>query len=317
VTAAVELRGIEYALGGRAIVRGLSLAIEPGETFVLIGPSGCGKSTTLKMINRLIEPDSGSVRVDGRDVRAAEPAELRRGIGYVIQEGGLFAHYTVRQNVALVPHLLGWDERRTRDRVEELLALVGLPDVDFGGRYPRALSGGQRQRVGIARALAADPPLVLLDEPFSALDPITREHLQDEFAALSSRLGKTFVLVTHDVFEAVRLADRIAVLRAGELIQCAEPGELVRRPADPFVASLLGRHRYQLQLMTVTVAEAVAKVSPIAAANADSCSNVESDATVWHALERMGAEQTAFVGIDRAGERACYSREQLVAAAGA
>ena len=228
MTIAIELKGAGKRYGELAVVADVSFAIAEGETFVLIGPSGCGKSTTMKMINRLVEPTEGGVFVRGKDVREADVAELRRGIGYVIQDVGLFAHYTIARNVGLVPELLGWPEEKRTKRVEELLDLVGLPTAKFGARYPSQLSGGQRQRAGIARALAADPPIVLLDEPFSALDPITRERLQDEFLALSERLKKTFVIVTHDIFEAVRLADRIAVMRDGHLVQLGTPRDIVR-----------------------------------------------------------------------------------------
>jgi osmoprotectant transport system ATP-binding protein len=242
---AIELKRVSKGFDGQAVVRSLDLEIESGETFVLVGPSGCGKTTTLKMINRLVAPDSGSIEVLGRDVAGRDAAELRRGIGYVIQDVGLFAHWDVRRNVGVVPSLLGWDAERIGKRVDEVLALVELPPEQFAGRMAQELSGGQKQRVGVARALAADPPIVLMDEPFGALDPITRERLQDEFIALSKRLKKTFVLVTHDMSEAVRLGDRIAVMRAGSVVQMASPRAIVEHPADDFVASLLGRHRYE------------------------------------------------------------------------
>lgn len=235
---AIALHSVGKRYGSGWGLRGVELRIRRGETVALLGPSGSGKTTCLRLINRLLEPSEGRVEVLGRDVARADPSELRRGIGYVIQDVGLFAHYSVAQNVGVVPALLGWPRARIEARVRELLELVGLPAERYRARYPSELSGGQRQRVGIARALAADPPIVLLDEPFGALDPITRAQLQDEFIELAQGLGKTFVLVTHDVVEAVRLAQRIAILDAGELIQFAEPERLVNAPASRLVRAL-------------------------------------------------------------------------------
>jgi osmoprotectant transport system ATP-binding protein len=240
---AIELRGVAKRYDDHAVVDRVSLTIEEGQTFCFIGPSGCGKSTTLRMMNRLVEPSEGAVLVENEDVRGVDVDELRRRIGYVIQDVGLIPHYTISRNVGIVPELLGWSAARRRARVAELLETVGLPEADYGHRYPRQLSGGERQRVGIARALAADPPIVLLDEPFSALDPVSREHLQDEFLALSRRLRKTFVMVTHDVLEAVRLAHCIGVMREGRLVQCGAPREIIEYPADDGVLALLGRSR--------------------------------------------------------------------------
>ena len=214
---------------------GLSLSVEAGETVALIGPSGSGKTTALKLVNRLLEPDAGAVRVEGRDVREQDPIALRRRLGYVIQEGGLFPHWSVRDNVETVPRLLGWPEERRRRRAAELLEMVGLPAAEFAARRPRELSGGQRQRVGVARALAADPPAVLMDEPFGALDPIARGALQREFLEWKKRLGKAVLLVTHDLREAFRLADRVAVLDRGWLRQIGTRAEIEREPADDFV----------------------------------------------------------------------------------
>jgi len=220
---AVLLRGVTVRYGAQAAVEDLDLAVSRGETLVLLGRSGSGKTTTLKLINALCRPSSGEVFVDGRATTAWEPHVLRRSIGYVIQEIGLFPHFTVERNVTLVPELEGWDAARRRARADEMLALVGLDPAQFRARRPRELSGGQRQRVGIARALAADPPVLLLDEPFGALDPLTRAELQREFAALARRLGKTVVFVTHDVREAVRLASRIALMAAGRLVFLGTP----------------------------------------------------------------------------------------------
>lgn len=219
----VQFHNVNVSLSGNQIINDLDLTVERGETLVLLGESGCGKTTTLKLVNRLLEPTSGEVVVEGKPTTTWDPIALRRHIGYVIQEGGLFPHFTIARNVGLVPSLSGWDETRIDDRVRELLDLVGLDPDRFAERYPRELSGGQRQRVGVARALAADPPLMLLDEPFGALDPLTRASLQREFADLSRRLGKTAILVTHDVREALTLADRVGLMHKGRLLLLESP----------------------------------------------------------------------------------------------
>jgi osmoprotectant transport system ATP-binding protein len=229
---------------GLVAVDHLTLDVDAGEVCVLVGPSGCGKTTTMKMINRLIEPTSGRILVGGEDVTHTDPVQLRRHIGYVIQQVGLFPHQTIAANVATVPHLLGWDRRRTAARVDELLQLVGLdPDV-YAKRYPHELSGGQRQRVGVARALAADPPVLLMDEPFGAIDPITRGRLQVEFLRLQNEVRKTIVFVTHDIEEAVHLGDRVAILaQGGHLEQYDTPARVLGKPASPFVADFVGADR--------------------------------------------------------------------------
>ncbi|HEY9404809.1 MAG TPA: ATP-binding cassette domain-containing protein [Pyrinomonadaceae bacterium] len=212
----------------RPIISDLNLEIFRGETLVLLGESGCGKTTTLRLVNRMLLPTAGRVLVEGKPTGAWDAIALRRSMGYVIQEAGLFPHFDVERNVALVPMLEGWPRERVRARVREMLALVGLDQETFGARFPRELSGGQRQRVGVARALAADPPLLLMDEPFGALDPLTRASLQKEFAQLRARLGKTVILVTHDVREALRLATRIALMREGRIVLLATPEEFMR-----------------------------------------------------------------------------------------
>src|SRR5438045_4906805 len=234
----IRLEGVTKRFdNGQVAVHALDLDVGEGEVCMLIGPSGCGKTTTLKMINRLVEPSSGRILLDAEDVTRGDPVKLRRRMGYVIQQVGLFPHETVAQNVATVPHLLGWDRKRTRARVDELLDLVGLDPAEFRERYPDQLSGGQRQRVGVARALAADPPVLLMDEPFGAIDPIARDRLQAEFLRLQDELKKTVVFVTHDVDEAVRLGDRIAVLRDGGVLQQYDtPAQVLGKPATDFVA---------------------------------------------------------------------------------
>ncbi len=224
-----------------AAVNNVSMRIPAGEIVVLVGPSGCGKTTTMKMINRLIEPTDGKILLDGDNVIERDVDDLRRHIGYVIQAGGLFPHMTVAQNVGMVPGLLGWDKQRTTARVDEMLDLVGLEPSAFRSRYPRQLSGGQQQRVGVARALAADPPVLLMDEPFGAVDPITRARLQDELIRLQDELGKTIVFVTHDFDEAVKLGDRIAVLAQGSrIVQYDTPAEILTNPADDYVSEFVG-----------------------------------------------------------------------------
>jgi osmoprotectant transport system ATP-binding protein len=239
----IELQGVSKHWPGGGAVRELTLHVPEGECCALIGPSGCGKTTTLRLVNRLVEPDAGSIRIAGRDALAQDPVQLRRGIGYVIQEVGLFPHRRIGANVATVPALLGWDPARTAARVEEVLALVGLDPARYRDRWPHQLSGGERQRVGVARALAADPPVLLLDEPFGAVDPLRRAQLQQEVLSLLKRLRKTVLLVTHDVQEAVRLGDSVALMRAGRLVQHAAPAVMLARPADGFVAEFLGADR--------------------------------------------------------------------------
>ncbi|MBV8560521.1 MAG: ATP-binding cassette domain-containing protein, partial [Acidimicrobiia bacterium] len=226
----LRLESVSKRYSSRTVVHDLSLEVEDGEVCVLIGPSGCGKTTTLKMINRLIEPTSGRIAVNGQDVRAADPVQLRRGIGYVFQGIGLFPHLTIAENVAVVPKLLGWPRPRIDKRVDELLEMVHLAPAEYRARLPRQLSGGQQQRVGFARALAAGPQVMLLDEPFGALDPVTRDELRGEFVQLRRRLALTAVMVTHDMTEALLSADLVAVMNGGRLLQLGTPHELLTRP---------------------------------------------------------------------------------------
>ncbi|WP_406431854.1 ATP-binding cassette domain-containing protein [Streptomyces sp. NBC_00631] len=236
---------------GTTAVDGLSFEVAEGELVTLVGPSGCGKTTTMMMVNRLIEPTSGRILVDGADVADVDPVRLRRRIGYVIQQVGLFPHRTILDNTATVPALLGWKRARALARAAELLDLVGLDPKTYGPRYPDQLSGGQRQRVGVARALAADPPVLLMDEPFGAVDPVVREQLQDEFLRMQAAVRKTVLLVTHDIEEAVRLGDRIAVYGQGRIEQFDTPGAVLGRPATPYVAGFVGADR-GLKRLSVT-----------------------------------------------------------------
>jgi osmoprotectant transport system ATP-binding protein len=239
---------------GTTAVDGLSFEVNEGELVTLVGPSGCGKTTTMMMVNRLIEPTSGRIFVNGEDIATVDPVRLRRRIGYVIQQVGLFPHRTILDNTATVPSLVGWKRAKARARAAELLDLVGLDPKTYGPRYPEQLSGGQRQRVGVARALAADPPVLLMDEPFGAVDPVVREQLQDEFLRMQAAVRKTVLLVTHDIEEAVRLGDRIAVYGQGRIEQYDTPGAVLGTPATPYVASFVGADR-GLKRLSVTAIE--------------------------------------------------------------
>jgi osmoprotectant transport system ATP-binding protein len=279
----IRLDGVTKLFDGTPAVTDLSLDVAPGEVVSLVGPSGCGKTTTLRMINRLIEPTSGRVLVGGRDVRDVEPHELRRGIGYVIQQVGLFVHRSVGDNIATVPRLAGWDRPRIRARVDELMELVGL-DPSLAGRYPSELSGGQQQRVGVARALAADPPVLLMDEPFGAVDPIVRARLQDELIGLQERLQKTIVFVTHDIDEAVKVGDRVVVMNVGGVVeQVARPPDLLARPANEFVRSFVGSQRGLRRLALIALAD----VELDAPGADDARPRVDRTGTLLDALQAM------------------------------
>jgi osmoprotectant transport system ATP-binding protein len=240
---------------GHVAVCNVSLHVPAGQMLVLLGGSGCGKTTTLKMINRLVEPTSGRIEVDGRDVLSVDPVQLRRSIGYVLQGSGLFPHLSVAENIAVVPRLLGWPVERIDKRIEELLSLVHLPPQEFRSRMPRQLSGGQQQRVGFARALAAGPKVMLLDEPFGALDPITRDEVRNEFLHIRRQLQLTAVMVTHDITEALLAADLIAVMNAGRLLRVGPPHELLQHPGDDFVAALLSSPKRQAEQLAALAAD--------------------------------------------------------------
>ncbi|MFC4456594.1 ABC transporter ATP-binding protein [Deinococcus sonorensis] len=253
----ITLEHLNKTYGATVAVHDLSLSFPDGAITALLGPSGCGKTTTLRMINRLIEPTSGRVLLGGQDTTTLRPEQLRRGIGYVIQQIGLFPHLSVAQNVATVPDLLGWPRSKTRARVDELLALVGLEPGAFRDKRPSELSGGQAQRVGVARALAADPPVLLMDEPFGALDPLARDEVQERFLNIQAELRKTVVIVSHDIDEALRMGDRVALMRAGQLEQFGTPDELVHHPASAFVRQFLGDDANLRQLAGVPVRDLV------------------------------------------------------------
>ena len=273
-TAMIELDAVSKTFPNTEIpaVGSLTMRIAEGETVVLVGPSGCGKTTTLKMINRLIEPTGGTITVGGTDVMAMEAHDLRRGIGYVIQQIGLFPHRTISDNIATVPKLLGWDRGRIDDRVHELADLVDI-DRDMLDRYPAELSGGQRQRVGVARALAADPPVLLMDEPFGAVDPIVRARLQAELLDIQERLHKTIVLVTHDIDEAILLGDRVAILNVGGVLeQYDAPANILREPANAFVADFLGTDRGIKRLSLIPIATVALDQGPVVGPDADPAS---------------------------------------------
>jgi osmoprotectant transport system ATP-binding protein len=268
---------------GTVAVESLDLVVPEGELVCLVGPSGCGKTTTLKMINRLIEPTSGRIVLDGDDVTRVDPVRLRRRIGYVIQQVGLFPHQSIADNVATVPRLLGWDKKRSRARAGELLELVGLDPATYGDRYPAQLSGGQRQRVGVARALAADPPVLLMDEPFSAIDPIARDRLQGEFLRVQQEVRKTIVFVTHDIDEAVRLADRIAVFKqGGRLEQYDTPATILGTPASPFVADFVGAERGLRRLAVTGISSEDIEKQPVVALD-DSLDDARRSLAAVHA----------------------------------
>ncbi|MCY7979479.1 choline ABC transporter ATP-binding protein OpuBA [Bacillus inaquosorum] len=268
--------------GGKKAVNNVNLKIAKGEFICFIGPSGCGKTTTMKMINRLIEPSAGKIFIDGENIMEQDPVELRRKIGYVIQQIGLFPHMTIQQNISLVPKLLKWPEQQRKERARELLKLVDM-GPEYLDRYPHELSGGQQQRIGVLRALAAEPPLILMDEPFGALDPITRDSLQEEFKKLQKTLHKTIVFVTHDMDEAIKLADRIVILKAGEIVQVGTPDDILRNPADEFVEEFIGKERLiQSSSPDVERVDQIMNTQPV---------TITADKTLSEAIQLMRQER--------------------------
>ncbi|MDZ7683419.1 MAG: ATP-binding cassette domain-containing protein [Fodinibius sp.] len=289
----IELQNITKVFeDGTIAVDELSFEIREGETFGLIGTSGCGKTTTLKMINRLVEPSSGTISIDGKSSTFQDPEKLRRQMGYVIQDVGLFPHYSVQENIATVPKLLDWDERRIASRSEELLQMVGLAPETYAHRQPKSLSGGQQQRVGLARALAADPPIILMDEPFGALDPITKQQIRAEVSDLFDQINKTIVLVTHDVFEAFELCDRLCLLDNGKMQQIGTPQELLFHPANNFVDSFFASNRFQLEMLSVKMDDLfeIRELSELywsPPLKGDQEDSVQPDQSLYQMLEQM------------------------------
>lgn len=298
----IELDGVSKYFGDATAVDRIALTVPTGSVCVLVGTSGCGKSTTLRMINRLIEHSAGEIRIDGHQIRSFNPQTLRRRIGYSIQSIGLFPHWTVARNIGVVPRLLGWKPVDIDARTRELMTLLGLDPDEFAAKYPHQLSGGQAQRVGVARALAADPEILLMDEPFGALDPITRESLQAELLRIQSRIRKTIVFVTHDMDEALKLADHIVVMHAGRIVQQGQPDEILATPADAFVETLVGGRDRGLKRAALT--RVAAMMEPVAADEPEAVASVGPDDSMrlavslmlWHGVSRLAV-------VDAEGER--------------
>ncbi len=310
----IEVRNVSKSFGSLRAVDNLSFTVAEGEKLVLLGTSGCGKTTTLKMLNRLTEADSGQILINGVSIRESPPEMLRRGIGYVIQQAGLFPHYTVFENIAMVPRLLGWPEDQIRERVINLLTVMGLPPEGFAAKRPAQLSGGQAQRVGLARAMAANPPVILMDEPFGALDGVTRSRLRDEFTGLREWQEKTIVLVTHDVTEAFLLADRIALMDRGTVQQIGVPEKLLLYPASDFVRKFFDHQRLQLTLMVKSLRELMSGLSWLPESGPEA-PVVEASASLWEVLETLQGSGAQTVGIrDVEGIRYIHRRDLLAAA---
>lgn len=276
-----------YSENDKPAVNNLNLDIYDGEIVVLVGPSGCGKTSTMKMINRLIDPTEGKIILEGEDISKIDPLKLRQDIGYVIQNVGLFPHMTVAQNIATAPNLKKWPKKKTRARVDKLLKLVGLEPSDFRKRLPAHLSGGQQQRIGVARALAADPPIMLMDEPFGALDPITRAHLQSEFLKIQQDVNKTILFVTHDMDEAVKMGDKIVVMRDGKIVQYGTPIELLQTPADSFIANLTGQDRAIKMLTLISVEEILNKIGDTTSQETETKNSILNTCSLKTALLKM------------------------------
>lgn len=286
----ISFKNVTKKFGEQIAVDNLTIDLPSSEITVLIGPSGCGKTTTLRMINRLIEPTEGVIYINGTDISKVDPVELRRNIGYVIQQIALFPHMTIAQNVGLVPYLKNWPEAKRKERIEELLEMVGMPPSKFYSRYPDELSGGQQQRIGVARALAADPDIILMDEPFGALDPITRATLQDELLDMQDKLGKTIVFVTHDMDEALKLANKIAIMKDGKVLQYDTPEQLLKNPAHGFVEEFIGRDRLLKRPELIKVKD-IMITEPV---------TILPERTLTQALEKMRREKVdSLMVVDR------------------
>lgn len=283
----ISVENVHKTFGASEAVRNVSVSVAEGETFVLLGSSGAGKTTLLRMINRLVEPDLGVIRIDGRDTRTIPPEILRRQIGYVIQNYGLFPHYTVAENIAVVPRMLRWPATRIRSRTEELLNKLHLPPARYMNAYPDALSGGQKQRIGLARALAADPPILLMDEPLGALDSLTRLRIRSSFTELDELRNKTTIMVTHDIPEAVAMADRIGLMDGGRLVQTGTPADLLFRPVNRFVRDFFGGQRLQSELQSLTLRSVWADLPD---ARPSVAASLDSRQSLWEVLERLFSE---------------------------
>jgi osmoprotectant transport system ATP-binding protein len=312
--APLEFRNVTKIYPGTSTpaIKDLSFTVPAGEVCVLVGPSGCGKTTAMRLVNRMIDLSSGDILIDGKSIVGRQPSDLRREIGYVIQQIGLFPHVNILHNITTVPRLLGWDKKRCERRGAELLELIGLTE-EMGRRFPSQLSGGQRQRVGVARALAADPPLMLMDEPFGAIDPINRERLQDEFLRLQRELRKTVVFVTHDIDEAIKMGDRIAILReGGELVQFDTPDRILAEPADEFVAQFVGVDRGLKRMALTTLAEIELEPAPAVADSAGE-QTVLTGATLREALSLIMSDSLRPLRVvDEHGQVAGYVSVELI-----
>ncbi len=313
VLAMIAVEAVSKMYGGQAVVSDVSFTVAQGKTLVLLGTSGSGKTTVLKMINRLVEPTEGSICIDGEDINRGKPEVLRRKIGYVIQQSGLFPHYTVYENIALVPTLVGWPTDKIRQRVQTLLEVVGL-SAAYAERYPHELSGGQQQRVGIGRALAADPPVVLMDEPFGALDPITKQQMTREFASLGMLREKTIVLVTHDVLEAFTLGDHIYLLDGGVVQQGGTPKELLFKPKNDFVRSFFQAQRLRLAMEVLTIDDLTTESVTEPPENLPEARpvRVPKETTIFGVLEVMEEEQASWVLVSGLSKEVVISREQML-----
>ncbi|MEH6307150.1 ATP-binding cassette domain-containing protein [Olivibacter sp. CPCC 100613] len=309
----IKIAGLSKSFGDLKAVNGLSLEIEEEENLILLGPSGCGKTTTLKMINRLIQPDGGKILIHGKDVLHQSAVNLRRNIGYVLQNNGLFPHYSVAQNIAIVPHLLKWDKKRIASRIDELLEKLHLP-LAYRNRYPHELSGGQQQRVGLARALAAHPPILLMDEPFGALDNVTRAKIQEEFMALDELKRKTIIMVTHDIQEAFILGDQICLMDKGTIVQIGQPRDLLFKPSNSLVVNFLQEHRLQLELQTIQLKDLWNWLPVVDQTNGDN--TLSSETNIWQTLEHLQGHNIEALQITdhRKKESRLVGFEQLMSA---